>query len=61
MQTVKDRILVLGVASLITIDLIILVTYILVVGIRGNLAAQRVIHKEEPMRVEGVSKDSSML
>ena len=44
----------LGVASLVAVDLLILVTYTLVEGIRGNLQA-----KEVPDRLfitEGVSK-----
>ena len=51
----KDKILILGVAALVAIDLTILVTYTLVEGIRGNLVTQKVSHKEKPTAIEGVS------
>ena len=55
LQKIKDRILILGVASLVAIDLVILVTYTLVEGIRGNLVAIQVAHGERETSVEGVS------
>lgn len=42
-------------AALVGLDLTILVTYTLVEGIRGNLVAIEVPHKEKPMKLEGVS------
>ena len=45
----------LGVASLIAIDLTIIVTYTLVEGVGGNLVAERVRHRENPTSVQGVS------
>lgn len=54
-QIIKDKILILGVAALVAVDITILVTYTLVEGIRGNLVAQKVSHKEIPTTVEGVS------
>ena len=44
----------MSVASLVAIDLVILVTYTLVEGIMGNLAVQQVSNKEQPMKTEGV-------
>lgn len=55
LQTVKDRFLVLGVVALVAVDIVILITYILVEGIRGSLTTKRVVHKEKPTTVEGVS------
>lgn len=55
MQKIKDRYLVLGVALLVCVDLIILVTYFVVEGVRGNLGAQQVSYRERPRKVEGVS------
>ena len=49
----------LGVASLVTIDLVILVTFTLVEGIKGNLAAKLVSHREMPTKTEGVSTNFS--
>ena len=54
-QIIKDRFLILGVAMLVAVDLTILVTYTLVEGIRGNLVAQEVVHKEKPVNIEEVS------
>ena len=51
----KDKLLMLGVAVLVAIDLIILVVYTLVEGIRGNLVAKKVTHRQMPTTVEGVS------
>lgn len=47
--------LALGVGFLVLIDLIILVIYTLVEGIRGNLGAMRVSHVERPEEISGVS------
>lgn len=54
-QRVKDRVLILGVAALVAMDLIILVTYTLVEGIKGNLGSQEVTHRGNPVLVQGVS------
>ena len=48
--------LVLGVASMVAIDLIMLTTYMIVEGVKGNLSATQVTHKEVPTTVEGVSQ-----
>ena len=42
----------LGVCALIAIDLIILTTYTLVEGIRGNLVVKLVAHTERPMDID---------
>lgn len=42
----------LGVASLVAVDLIVLVTYTLVEGVQGNVL--QVPHREQPRIVEGV-------
>ncbi len=55
LQNAKDWMLILGVASLVAIDLTIIITYILVEGIRGNLGARQVTHRERPSTTEGVS------
>ncbi len=55
LQRITDRYLILGVASMVAIDLIILVTYTLVEGIMGKLDARRVAHSENPRIVAGVS------
>lgn len=44
----------LSVGALVAFDLTILVTYTLVEGIRGNLIAVEVAHREKPQSVEGV-------
>jgi len=54
MQAIKDWMLLVGVALLVTFDLIILITYILVEGVRGNITAKEVINAEQPMEVDGV-------
>ena len=48
----------MGVAFLVAIDLIILITYSMVEGIRGNLVALKVTDSENPVDIEGVSKPS---
>ena len=45
----------MSVGALVAIDLSILVTYTLVEGIRGNLVAVEVAHRENPQSVQGVS------
>lgn len=45
----------LGVGLLLAIDLIILVIYILVEGVKGNLGARQVSHRENSRTMEGVS------
>lgn len=54
-QNIKDGILILSVVGLVGVDLIILIVYTLVEGVRGNLVAIEVPHKEKPMKIEGVS------
>ena len=51
----KDRILILGVGSLVAIDLIILVTYYIVEGLQRDLVVTQVPNQENPTVVEGVS------
>ena len=60
MQKVKDRILILGVGSLVAIDLIILVTYYIVEGLQRDLVVTQVPNQENPTVVEGVSKFCSI-
>ena len=54
MQALKDQHLALGVLMLVLTDLVILLVYTIVEGIQGNLIAQRVPNRENPMDVEGV-------
>ena len=54
-QIIKDWMLALAVLLLCVVDLIILVVYTAVEGARGNLEAKRVINKENPMEIRGVS------
>ena len=53
-QRIGDGKLMLMVASLVAIDLVILVIYTLVEGLTGGLVAKRVTHRENPTIVEGV-------
>jgi len=53
-KALKDRHLALGVLMLVLTDLVILLVYTIVEGIQGNLIAQRVPNRENPMDVEGV-------
>ena len=53
-QVLKDRHLALGVLMLVLTDLMILLVYTLVEGVQGNLIAQRVPNRENPMDVKGV-------
>ena len=55
-QRIKDRLLILGVASLVAVDLVILVTYTLVEAFRGKFIAQEVSNKEQPMEAEQVRR-----
>ena len=55
LQNLSDGILMMGVATLVAIDLTILVVYTLVEGIRGKLVITEVPHKEQPQIIEGVS------
>ena len=54
MQTVSNWMLALFVLLLVIIDLIILITYTAVEGVRGNLSAQRVPNRENSRDVSGV-------
>ena len=45
---------VLGVSSMMAIDLLILATYTLMEGIQGNLVAKRVPNTENLILIEGV-------
>ena len=53
--------LILGVGLLVVIDMTIIVTYLLVEGIRGDLGAKKVPHRERPSTTEGVSFILSLL
>ena len=44
----------LAIASLVAIDMIIIIFYILAEGIRNNLTAKLVTHRENPSDVETV-------
>lgn len=55
MQPIQDWMLALGVGFLVLIDLIILVIYTLVEGLRGNLGATRIANEENPEETSGVS------
>ena len=41
---------------LVVVDLVILVVYTMVEGIRGNLGAERIENRENPMDTKGVSR-----
>ena len=45
---------------LVAVDLIILITYTIVLGVRGQLAPEKEENGENPMDMEGVSKDDLM-
>lgn len=51
----KDRMLAMGVAFLVIIDVVILTTYSIVEGIRDQLASKRVPNKENTEDIIGVS------
>ncbi len=55
MQPLQDWLLAVGVGLLVLIDVIILVVYSLVEGVRGNLMAMRIPHIEHPEETSGVS------
>ncbi len=54
-QGVQDWVLILCVAAMVGVDLTILVIYMLVEGLGGNLDAQLVPNRENPSKVKGVS------
>ena len=54
LQKIKDWMLMLAVASLVAIDVIIIVSYTLVEGLRGKLTAKLVPHREKPSVIETV-------
>ena len=54
-QGIQDWMLLLGVGCLVAIDLVILVTYTLVEGLRDNLRPQLVENGENSRDVQGVS------
>ena len=56
-QALQDWMLALSVAVLVAIDVIILTTYNVVEGLKGNLVAERVINPENPEDLSGVSND----
>ena len=53
-QPLQDRYLALGVLVLVLVDVIILLVYTTVEGVRGNLTAIRVPNGENSRIVEGV-------
>ena len=54
-QPLQDRWLALGVLVLVMVDVLILLVYTTVEGVRGNLIAIRVPNRENLRNVEGVS------
>lgn len=60
LQTIQDWMLSLVVLAFILIDLIILVIYTIVVGVRysGKLGAIEIVHTENPKDVEGVRSNA---
>ena len=54
LQPLQDWILALGVGFLVLIDLVILVIYSLVEGLRGNLDATRIPNVERQQEISGV-------
>ena len=53
-QILKDWHLALGVLKLVLIDLIILLVYTIVEGVKGNLIATQVSNREHVMDIVGV-------
>ena len=53
-QPLQDRWLALGVLVLVLVDVLILLVYTTVEGVRGNLIAIRVPNRENLRNVEGV-------
>ena len=53
-QPLQDRYLALGVLVLVLVDVVILLVYTTVEGVRGNLTAIPVLNRENLMNVEGV-------
>ena len=58
LQGIQDWMLMVGVALLVGIDLTIITLYLAVEGGRGNLLAEETSHKENPIKLEGVSSMS---
>ncbi len=56
MQKIHDWHLALVVLVLVLIDLVILTIYMMVEGLRGNLEAERIPDRENPMEEVGVRK-----
>ena len=46
---------------LVVVDLVILVVYTMVEGIRGNLGAEKIKNRENPMDTKGVSRSVCIL
>lgn len=44
----------MGITSLVAIDFIVLVTYTLVEGTKGNLVAKQIPHAEKPVTIDRV-------
>ena len=55
MQALSDLHLALGVLTLVSMDVIILLVYAIVEGVQGNLTAVLVPNRENPRDIEGVS------
>ena len=55
MQALNDVHLALGVLTLVSMDVIILLVYAIVEGVQGNLTAVLVSNRENPRDIEGVS------
>ena len=53
-QPLQDRYLALGVLVLVLVDVMILLVYTTVEGVRGNLTAIQLPNRENLMNVEGV-------
>ena len=49
------------VLMLVVVDLVILVVYTMVEWIRGNLGAERIENRENPMDTKGVSSDQCVV
>ena len=54
-QKLKDHHLALFVCALVAVDLVILLIYTLVEGLRGNLEPMLVSNTEKPLEKQGVS------
>ena len=58
-QSIRDWHLFVGVLTLVLIDLVILITFITVEAVHGNLKASRFPNRENPMDVNGVGFKSN--